>query len=107
MFCIPFNPVSKALPTFPIMPLKVEENSYFPNKTQEGSMDPSHLSVVYPSYISIECSFVTIQQRKLCKLREELLTYPWIISEKSSKSDLLPTRLVNVSNLKILLLPIT
>lgn len=42
------------------MPLKVEENSYIPNKTQEGSVDPSHLSVVYQSYISVEWSFVTI-----------------------------------------------
>lgn len=35
---------------------------------------------------------------------EELLTYPWIILESSSKSDLPPIKLVNVSNLKILLL---
>ena len=58
MFFIPFHLVSKALPTFPIMLLKVEENNYIPDKTQEGSTDPCHLSTVYQSYIFIERSFV-------------------------------------------------
>lgn len=59
MFFIPFHLVAKALPTIPMMLLKAEEDNYIPNKTQEGSIDPRHLSVVYQCCISVEWPFVT------------------------------------------------
>lgn len=61
VFSIPFHLVSKALPTFPIMLSKVEENNYIPNKTQEGSIDPSpfHCASKLYFYWKIFCYYLT------------------------------------------------